>query len=359
MANSAMTTGEGLAEQLVLSSFMPALLLDGDTRVVIASRSFARTFETNGNPEHRLLAELGLGEWSVPQLHSLIEVALGDGPIIDTYEMDLKRPDTAVRRLRVNARKVASGSVAEARVLLTIEDTTDARLAAEAERRLVRERDALLRERSQAAEDRSLFISEMRHRIANSLQIIASILMLKARAVKSDEGRMHLEDACDRVLTIAGIQRQLCEGLDDIAVGPYLTSLAGSLSASMIRGHRPVTLTVEADESVVHSNVAVSMGLIVTELVINALKHAFPDSRAGSIVVRYRSDPPKWALSVEDDGIGMPKDRAKAHVGLGTSLISALARQMKAVVAVADCNPGTKTTLTGSADPIVPTPAAA
>ncbi len=282
MAEIPTTAADGrLAERLVLTSRSPVLLLDGDTRVVIASRSFTGTFETDGPPEGRLLADLGLGEWNVPQLHRLIEVALGEGPEIDCYEMDLRRPNAAVRHLRVNASKVASGDAAADRVLLTAEDDTQARLAAITTRDLLRERDLFIQEKSRAAEDRNLLLTEMRHRIANSLQIIASILILKARAVQSDEGRMHLQDACDRVMTIASIQEQLREGVVDLEVGPYLTSLAASLSASMIRDHRPVTLRVDADAAVVNPHLAVSLGLVVTELVINALKHAFPGDRAG------------------------------------------------------------------------------
>lgn len=349
MADLPTTAADGrLAERLVLTSRTPVLLLDRDTRVVVASRSFSGTYETDGPPEGRLLAELGRGEWNVPQLHRLIEVALGEGPEIDCYEMDLRRPNAAIRHLRLNAARIASGGTAADRVLLTAEDATEARLAAIATRDLLRERDVLIRERAQAAEDRNLLLSEMRHRIANSLQIIASILILKARAVQSDEGRMHLQDACDRVLTIANIQEQLREGIVDLAVGPYLTGLAASLSASMIRDHRPVTLTVDSDSAVVDPHLAVSLGLVVTELVINALKHAFPADRAGKIVVRYRSDSTGWILSIEDDGIGMPVDRSTAHVGLGTSLVAALARQMNALIEVSDCHPGTRTTLYGA-----------
>jgi two-component sensor histidine kinase len=353
MAGPTTTTDRRMAERLVLTSRSPVLLLDGHARVVAASRSFTSTFETDGPPEMRLLAELGLGEWNVPQLQRLVEVAIGDGPEIDCYEMDLKRPHAATRHLRVNASKVASGEASEQRILLTVEDATQARRAAVANRNLLRERDDLVLERTQIAKDRDLLLSEMRHRIANSLQIIASILILKARAVRSDEGRLHLQDAHDRVLTIARIQEQLREGVVDLEVRPYLTGLAASLSASMIRDHRPVTLAVDADAAVVSPHLAVSLGLVVTELVINALKHAFPGDRAGSIVVRYRSVGSGWILSIEDDGIGMPKDGTTAQAGLGTSLVAALARQMEARVELTDCGPGTKTTLYGAPAPPV------
>jgi two-component sensor histidine kinase len=79
----------------------------------------------------------------------------------------------------------------------------------------------------------------------------------------------------------------------------------------------------------------------VTELVINALKHAFPDGRGGRIVVGYKVDGPNWTLSVSDDGVGMPTGAVRAKAGLGTSIVQALAKQLGAEVSVTDAKPGT------------------
>jgi two-component sensor histidine kinase len=79
----------------------------------------------------------------------------------------------------------------------------------------------------------------------------------------------------------------------------------------------------------------------VTELVINALKHAFPKDRAGTITVDYQSEKRDWTMSVSDDGVGMPGTPKDARAGLGTSLVEALANQLQAGVHVTDANPGT------------------
>jgi two-component sensor histidine kinase len=84
----------------------------------------------------------------------------------------------------------------------------------------------------------------------------------------------------------------------------------------------------------------VSLGLIVTELVINALKHAYPNDRRGRIVVSYQSRGPNWILSVDDDGVGMPTGSKKAKAGLGTSIVKALAKQLQARVEVIAHSPG-------------------
>ena len=137
------------------------------------------------------------------------------------------------------------------------------------------------------------------------------------------------------------MQRQLAASrLGDVALRAYFTDLCDSIGASMIRDHDQLSLEVSVDDSMAPAEVSTSLGLIVTELVINALKHAFPRHRKGKICVDYRSDGPAWTLSVRDTGIGMP-DAAAAKPGLGTGIVEALARQLDATVRVAPARPGT------------------
>jgi two-component sensor histidine kinase len=97
---------------------------------------------------------------------------------------------------------------------------------------------------------------------------------------------------------------------------------------------------VTADDSVVAANKSVSLGLIVTELVINALKHAFPAHTRGKILVDYRSNGTNWRLSVRDDGVGMPMGNQKAKAGLGTGIIEALTKHLGATIQVLRADPG-------------------
>ena len=102
-----------------------------------------------------------------------------------------------------------------------------------------------------------------------------------------------------------------------------------------------LSLKVDVDDSTATSDGSVSLGLIVTELVINALKHGFPSNRGGHIDVNYRSQGANWTLSVTDDGVGMPSGREPVKPGLGTSIVEALAKQLGAKVSVVDKHPGT------------------
>ena len=190
-----------------------------------------------------------------------------------------------------------------------------------------------------------MLLSEVQHRVANSLQIIASVLMQSARKVQSEEARGHLKDAHQRVMSIAAVQRHLARSdAHDVALRVYFLELCESLAASMISDPAKLSIAVEADESLVDADKSVSLGLIVTELVINALKHAFPRRRRGAIVVSYRSRGQEWTLSVKDDGVGMSSG---SKPGLGVGIVEALAKQLNARVEISDAAPGSAVTLSG------------
>jgi two-component sensor histidine kinase len=143
-------------------------------------------------------------------------------------------------------------------------------------------------------------------------------------------------------MSVAALQQQLAASrLGEVALRAYFDQLCISVGASMIRDHDQLSLHVDCDDSAVDADISVSLGLIVTELVINSLKHGFPGGRKGRITVSYQAHGPNWTLSVADDGVGMPRDAASATPGLGTSIVEALARQLGARVKVIDSHPGT------------------
>ena len=217
-------------------------------------------------------------------------------------------------------------------------------------RTLEREKDEYLREKDELLRQKDLLLQEMTHRINNSLQIIASILLLKAHTVQSEETRRHLQDAHERVMAVATVQEQLHPSPYGALIESktYLEKLCESLAASMILDSQPISLRVEASEGATTSEQAVSMGLITTELVINALKHAFPDGAKGTIVVGFESTASAWRLSVSDDGVGISGrlPDAPVRIGLGTSIVEALTRQLGGRVTTSAAAPGTSVSVT-------------
>ncbi|WP_269515530.1 sensor histidine kinase [Brevundimonas subvibrioides] len=318
-----------LALAVVGSSRPPLLLLDATLKVIAASTSFCVAFDID--PDRivgRFLGEVGTGEWNKPQLRVLLEATADGNAAIAAYEMDLKGIKAGIRKLVINAQRLNYSAADPVRLLMTIEDVTAAR---EGEQ----QKDDLLREKA-------ILLQELQHRVANSLQIIASVILQSARKTTSEETRINLRDAHSRVMSVAALQQQLAASrLGAVELEPYLTQLCKSIGASMIHDPTRLKLTVEVDDSVTDADVSVSLGLVVTELVINALKHAFPGGRSGSIVVGYRSHGPDWTLSIRDDGVGMPKDAASATPGLGTSIVEALSKQLKARIQVESGSHGT------------------
>ncbi len=325
-----------LALAVVGSSTAPLLMLDGTGRVLACSDTFKRAFGlTPGQTVGRSIYALGDGEWDVPRLHSLLDAVTSGTAEVPAYEIDLMMPGMNKRRLVLNAQLLRYSDPIDdspaIRVLLAVADVTDARLAEVLRKGLMREKIMLL--------------EEIHHRVANSLQIIASVLMQNARQVGASESGSHLRDAHTRVMAIADLERQLAESpTEGVAVGVYLTQLCASLGASMIESHDRIQLSAIADRSIVSANASISIGLIVTELVINALKHGFPDKGNGTIRVRYAAKGDDWTLTVADDGVGMTGD-GPPTAGLGTNIVTALARHLAADVTTSDNQPGVTVTI--------------
>ncbi len=324
-------TATSLAMALVGSSKAPLLLLDENVIVIGASTSFCNAFNLDpATIENRRLADLGAGEWDVPQLISLLLATIGGAAEVDAYEMDLIRKGKATCRLILSAHKLDYFDTEKVRVVLAATDVTATRLAEKQKDDLVREKHILLQ--------------ELQHRVANSLQIIASVLMQSARRVQSEETRLHLHDAHSRVMSIAMLQKQLAvTQLESVKLRSYFADLCRSISASMIDDPARIVLETIVDDTATKSDVSVSMGLIVTELVINAIKHAFSgQASGGKITVSFAANDDSWLLSVSDNGAGMPAGEAFGKPGLGTGIVNALSRQLAASVTVLPANPGTR-----------------
>jgi two-component sensor histidine kinase/PAS domain-containing protein len=328
-----------LAQAIVDTIRDPLLVLDQELRVVTANRAFHQTFRMNRQDiQGRPVYGLGDGQWDIPELRLLLEDVAPQHAVMEAYEVEQDFPIIGRRSMLLNAREVFSQRNPRNLILLTFEDVTDRR-AAECEiSKLLQQKETLLQ--------------EMQHRVANSLQIIASILLLKARTVQSEETRLHLRDAHQRVMSLAAVQQQLLTSShgERIEIGPYLSRLCETLVASMTEDSRPISLKVHVERGMASSTEAFSIGLIVTELVINTFKHAFVDDRAaGLIVVAYKATETSWQLAVSDNGIGTPEGNLKLDKptsGLGTIIVEALAKQLDARVEIWRNPKGTTVSIT-------------
>ncbi|MBL8895720.1 MAG: CHASE3 domain-containing protein, partial [Rhizobiales bacterium] len=213
-------------------------------------------------------------------------------------------------------------------------------MVAERTANLEEARAELLRERDQV----KALLRDMNHRVGNSLQLVSSFLSLQARKTRDPGASQALRSAQARVQAVALAQRRLRlsdTGSEDIAdATQLLTGLLDDIRASSVGG-APITLELEAEPFIVKSQDAVSIGVIVGELVNNAMKYALPNGMPGTIWVRLtpaKNGNPA-TLSVEDDGIGLVEAPEGAG-GLGSEVVNALAMGLNATVARETPRPG-------------------
>lgn len=198
---------------------------------------------------------------------------------------------------------------------------------AERFRRAVRDASA---ERDRQIAERDLFLAEIEHRVKNNFALVASLLELQRRRAPDPATRDALGTALARVDSIARAHRHLYRGgsTDRVDMRDYLTELCAALAEALsLRG--AVTLRCEASPAAMPRDRAVPIGLIVNELVTNAVKHAFDGREQGSIHVRFAPEGSGWRMVVADDGVGMPAETLAygRDGGLGQRMMDAFARQ--------------------------------
>ena len=178
--------------------------------------------------------------------------------------------------------------------------------------------------------EKELLLKEIHHRVKNNLQITSSLLRLQAAKIPDAAVRQVLRESQDRIRSMALVHEMLYRSQDLARVDfpQYVRALVPQLFRSYNPGGR-IRYRVEIDEIVFGVDLAVPCGLIINELVANALKHAFPGDRRGEICVRMRLEQDRYRLSVEDDGIGFPAGLDVSQTGtLGLQLVRTLTEQI-------------------------------
>jgi two-component system, sensor histidine kinase PdtaS len=177
-------------------------------------------------------------------------------------------------------------------------------------------------------ESKSILVRELAHGVANNFAAVAAFVRMKSSSISDAKAKSVLDEVIEQVRVMGSVHRRLRGGdagasLDSQA---FLHDLCEELEASMVRG-RPLSIECKADSRQLCADQAVSLGLIVNELVTNAVKHAFPQGRAGCIRVSFEVVGGQVRLCVEDDGAGFD-GRVQPNVGIGQDLVRGLARQL-------------------------------
>ncbi len=190
-------------------------------------------------------------------------------------------------------------------------------------------------------------LGEVNHRVANSLQLVSAMVRLQATALTDPSAREALEDTQRRIQAIAQVHRRLytSNDVENVDMQEYLGALVDELAETWSTDALPRALTLVAEPIRLPTDRAVSLGVIVTELVTNACKYAYPTSGGEVRVVLRRIDDDIVLLAVEDDGCGIPEDAVPRGTGLGTKLIRAMAQSLQTIVEYDPTHTGVRATL--------------
>jgi two-component sensor histidine kinase len=208
---------------------------------------------------------------------------------------------------------------------------------------------------ARSEEQRRLLLNEFRHRTRNDLQSLSALLLLRARAAPSPAAADGLREAAEHARALARVHAWLAhsepsagaDGGDPARVDTkdFVEGLCRDLDRALSGGElRPVARIAEAEAHTLDAERAVHLGLVLNELVTNAMKYAFPDNGAGTVRVRFAREGAHFLLRVADDGVGLPPADETAPVparsgkrplgtGLGTRLLQGLAAQLRGTLA--------------------------
>lgn len=192
------------------------------------------------------------------------------------------------------------------------------------------------REVERARDRAEAMLREVNHRVGNSLQLVSSFITLQRRSINDERAREAFSATQARIEAVSRVHRQLytSDDMSQVELDAYLTSLVDELRQSLCSGERACALSVEAEPLKTTTDRTVAVGVLVAELVTNAVKYAYPESD-GEIRIRLKREADGRArLTVEDDGIGVSEGEGSPKgTGLGKTIIAAMARDLRTEVA--------------------------
>lgn len=192
---------------------------------------------------------------------------------------------------------------------------------------------------------------ETEHRILNSLQLVASLLRDSLRTASCEVSRQEIHVAHQRIMSVISLQRELYRNKGDVDLDKHLVRIARHIETALVEKERPLRIAVRCRTAKVDAATATALGLVVTELLINTIKHAYPDDAGGTIRLSFAGDRENWRLVVADDGVGAMNAPFR---GAGSDLVAALAMQLDARLMIHTRTSGYRTELVRPATWLAP-----
>ena len=313
------------------------------SEIVTKTAEMARTMdlvEAQRTVEARRLIETGMGEPMLDSVRNTLEQFIAEE---NQTLLERNRQIDQSRRWLVGAIIAALAGAVLLTYVLFMRTQRQVSALARSQDLLLSENEVLeahVQDRTQALEEArehaererqrvEALLQDTNHRIGNSLATVSSLLGLQLMRSKSPEVKAALEAARSRVHAIASAHRRLRLGddLETASADEFLDAVLEDIAATASDA-KAITLTGQIDPIIIGARDATTVGILLGELVTNAIKHAFPNGRAGTITVTLKRDEAGVpTLSVVDDGAGMPEDQEPGEGGLGSVIVRQLATQ--------------------------------
>ncbi|MEM7727849.1 MAG: PAS domain-containing protein [Pseudomonadota bacterium] len=313
----------------------PLLVLDGDLRVVEASRAFYQTFkvEADGTIGEKLW-DLGNGQWAIPELIHLLTSVIPTHSDVEDYEVNHTFPEIGRKTILLNARKIYREGNGTKTLLLAMQDVTDRKAAEEA--------------REKALTLSNTLLEELNHRVMNNLGMVGAIVGAERTQMTDEQCRAAFERMRARISSLGQLYKTLSRtgAIANVDSRDYLDGvLRNLLESSSSAKDIDIALTVDIASMQLSTLTALPLGLVINELATNSLKYAYAGRPTGELGVSLACEGDTLILKVWDDGVGIDPS-ARVDSGMGQKLIKSLVRQLGAKTRLDSGATGTCTTLT-------------
>ena len=227
------------------------------------------------------------------------------------------RKDGKIRYINVHIRVIQPNKNQSAYVYGSVQDITNRKITEKKLKESIKEKEMLLK--------------EIHHRVKNNLMIISSLLNLQSRYIKDEASKDIFKESQNRARSMALIHERLYQATDlkRIDFGDYIRTLSNELFRIYAGGFGLIELKINVEDIFLDINTAIPLGLIVNELITNSLTHAFPEGKRGKINVNFHPKDDHYEFTVNDNGIGFPKDIDFQNTdSLGLQIINSLTDQI-------------------------------
>lgn len=310
------------AQNIVETVRHPLIILDEKLCVESANQAFYKLFSTSlDETERHIFYELSNSEWNIPQLRERLDKLFTENIRVEDFEVEQTFKMLGKRTMLVNARQLER-SGGKRLILLAIEDIT----ASKKEKENV----------NNALVEKEILLKEIHHRVKNNLQIISSLLSLQAHSIQDPNVRKMFGECQHRIRSMAMVHEQLyrSKNLGSVDAKNYLENLLTQCRSSHAM-KADIQTKIDVDAITFGIDTAIPYGLLVNEIVTNAIKHAFPERKKGEILVSLREKNNVITLIIKDDGIGLPQTIDMTEINtLGLSLVTSLVDQLNGELTV-------------------------